>query len=67
MKTTIAATLALAALARPAIAADAVAIAPLSPEARTAMTGKSWRQGWCASRSAAILYGKAPGPGLALA
>ena len=45
MKTTIAATLAFAALARPAIAADAVAIAPLSPEARTAMTGKSWRQG----------------------
>jgi hypothetical protein len=35
MKTTIAATLAFAALARPAIAADAVAIAPLSPEART--------------------------------
>ena len=43
MKTAIAATLALIALAG-TVAADAGAITPLSPEARAAMTGKSWRE-----------------------
>ena len=45
MKTAIATALALAALAGPVVATDATAIAPLSPEARAAMTRKSWHEG----------------------
>jgi hypothetical protein len=45
MKTATVVTLALAALAGPDAAANAVAVAPLSPEARAAMTGKSCKKG----------------------
>ena len=44
MKTAIAAILALVGWPGPVVATDATAIAPLSPEAQTAMTGNSWHE-----------------------